>query len=212
MMVFPDFKYGWLPEEFQVRLPNELDFKKEAKNAKRCKEIFKNNPNVAVPSVYDELTSERVLTMSFESGISATNVQEMHRQGMDLKRVARLISESFIHMIFEKGFVHSDPHPGNIFVRPKKMADGTQDVEVVLLDHGIYTDLTQETRLSYTKLWRGILTQNELKIKQASKELGADFFELFTSMIVNRKYEDVMDERSAYKTKSRLGEKQDAKS
>ena len=87
------------------------------------------------------------------------------------------------------------------------MPDGTKDVEVVLLDHGIYTDLTKETRLSYNKLWRGILTQNEDKIKQASKELGADFFELFTSMIVNRKYEEIMDEEKAYQTKSRLGEK-----
>ena len=83
---------------------------------------------------------------------------------------------------------------------------------MVLLDHGIYTDLTTETRLSYNKLWRGILTQNEIKIKQASKELGADFFELFTSMIVNRKYEDVMDQEKSYHMKTRLGEKQDAKS
>lgn len=74
MKIFPDFKYGWLPEEFQVRLPNELDFKKEAKNAMRCKEIFAGNPNVAVPTVNLDFTTERVLTMSFEKGISATNV------------------------------------------------------------------------------------------------------------------------------------------
>jgi len=205
MKIFPDFKYGWLPEEFQTRLPQELDFVKEAKNCKRCYSTFSHNPNIAVPKVYDDLTSERVLTMSFEKGISATNVQEMHKQGMDLKKVAKVISEAFVYMIYEKGFVHSDPHPGNIHVRQVKMADGTMDVQVVLLDHGIYTDLTKETRLSYTKLWRGILTQNEGKIKQASKELGADFHELFTSMIVNRKYEDVMDEKQALQTKSRLG-------
>lgn len=64
-------------------------------------------------------------------------------------------------------------------------------------------------RLGYTKLWRGILTQNEQKIKDASKELGADFYELFTSMIVNRKYEDVMDKKNVYKTKTRLGELKD---
>ena len=80
--------------------------------------------------------------MSFEKGISATNVKQMHEEGLDLKRIAKLISETFVYMIFEKGFVHSDPHPGNIFIRPKTMSDGTKDVEVVLLDHGIYTDLT----------------------------------------------------------------------
>ena len=79
-------------------------------------------------------------------------------------------------MIYDEGFVHADPHPGNIFVRPKVMPDGTKDIELVLLDHGIYTELSNEVRHSYTKLWRGMLTQNEPMIKDASKELGADFF------------------------------------
>ena len=56
------------------------------------------------------------------------------------------------------------------------------------------------------------MTQDEKKIRDASKELGADFYELFSSMIVGRKYEDIMDPEQAYKTKSRLGEKQDKES
>jgi aarF domain-containing kinase len=96
-------------------------------------------------------------------------------------------------MIFEKGFVHSDPHPGNMFVRRKKNGKSKNDIELVILDHGIYTALTEETRLSYTKLWRGILSQDEKMIRESSKELGADFYELFTAMIVNRTYADVMN-------------------
>lgn len=78
MWIFPEFKYGWLAEEFQTRLPGELDFKREADNCERCAELFKGNPNVAVPKVYRDFTTERVLTMSFEKGISATNVTQMH--------------------------------------------------------------------------------------------------------------------------------------
>lgn len=167
---------------------------------------------MAVPTVYREFTTPRVLTMSFEKGIPATSVQKMHEQGIDLKKCARVISETFTHMIFKEGFVHSDPHPGNIFVRPKAQADGTQDVEIVLLDHGIYTELSDEVRHAYTKLWRGMLTQNEPKIKEASKELGADFFELFAAMISGRQYEDVMDTENAYRMKTRLGEKHDEES
>lgn len=55
---------------------------------------------MAVPKVYRKYTSERVLTMSFEKGISVTSVQEMHRQGMDLKKCAKVISEVFTQMIF----------------------------------------------------------------------------------------------------------------
>lgn len=187
-------------------MPNELNFEKEANNCERCGAIFKDNKNIAVPSVYRKYTTERVLTMSFERGIPATNVKEMHASGIDLKKCAKIISESFTHMIYEHGFVHSDPHPGNIFVRAIKDENGKDDIQVVLLDHGIYTDLTDETRLSYTKLWRGILTQNERKIREASKELGADFYELFVSMIVSRKYEDIMDESKVHQMKTRLGE------
>jgi aarF domain-containing kinase len=82
-------------------------------------------------------------------------------------------------MIFRAGFVHSDPHPGNLFIR--KDAEG--QLELVLLDHGIYVELSESTRLAYTKLWRGILSQDEQMIKGASKELGADLYELFTAMI-----------------------------
>lgn len=55
--------------------------------------------------------------MSFEEGIPATHVRKMHELGIDLKRTAFIISDAFNYMIYEKGFVHSDPHPGNIFVR-----------------------------------------------------------------------------------------------
>ena len=84
--IFPDFRYGWLPTEFQTRLPLELNFVEEAKNCEKCAEIFKDNKNIAVPKVYNDFTTSRVLTMSFEEGIPATNVREMHALGIDLKQ------------------------------------------------------------------------------------------------------------------------------
>jgi predicted unusual protein kinase regulating ubiquinone biosynthesis (AarF/ABC1/UbiB family) len=72
--LFPEFKYSWLAEEFRAKLPVELDFRIEAKNAIRCAEIFKNNKRVKVPKIYLELTGERMLTMSFETGISVAHV------------------------------------------------------------------------------------------------------------------------------------------
>lgn len=156
--IFPDFRYGWLPHEFKVRLPQELDFRKEAANAEKCRAIFKGKSNVHIPIIYHDLTKERVLVMSFEEGIPVTHVKEMYNQGINLKKLSGLISNCFIHMIYEQGFVHSDPHPGNLFVRKYIAPNGKEDIQLVILDHGIYTQLTEETRLSYTKLWRGILS------------------------------------------------------
>jgi len=68
-------------------------------------------------------------------------------------------------------------------------------VKIVLLDHGLYTELKDETRLSYTKLWRGILTQNEEQIKEASREIvGERYYQVFTTMIVAESYDSVMDQ------------------
>jgi predicted unusual protein kinase regulating ubiquinone biosynthesis (AarF/ABC1/UbiB family) len=87
-LVFPDFKYAWLADEFKTRLPRELDFAIEAENAKRCDKMFEGNKQVHVPKVYDQFTRTRVLVMSFEQGISVAHVKEMHRQGIDLKALA----------------------------------------------------------------------------------------------------------------------------
>jgi len=59
-------------------------------------------------------------------------------------------------MIYREGFVHGDPHPGNMLVR-KKEGGKSDDLELVLLDHGIYSHLPNDTRLAYTQLWRGML-------------------------------------------------------
>jgi aarF domain-containing kinase len=106
-------------------------------------------------------------------------------------------------MIFVEGFVHADPHPGNMFVRKVEGSPG--EAEIVLLDHGIYTDLPTETRLAYNRLWRGVLSQDEAAIKQASSDLEVDFYQLFAAMIVDRKYDDIMDTNKKSNMKQRLG-------
>ena len=58
-------------------------------------------------------------------------------------------------MIFKDGFVHADPHPGNLLVRKSKQ---TGELQLVLLDHGVYVELEENTRLSYVELWRSVLT------------------------------------------------------
>ena len=134
-----------------------------------------------MPSVEKDLVRERVLVMSFERGLSVTQVKEMNSQGYDLRKVAKLVSEAFNTMIFKEGFVHADPHPGNLFIR--KMPGNDNEVQLVLLDHGIYTTLSEHTRLNYTELWRSILTQNDDQMKKASIELGVKLYELFVSMV-----------------------------
>ena len=106
-------------------------------NAQKCQEIFKGHRNVKVPKLYPEISNQRVLVMSFEPGVSVGKVREMREMGIDLKSVAKLITEAFMEMTYKAGFVHGDPHPGNMFIRLKE-GGYPGEVELVLLDHGIY--------------------------------------------------------------------------
>lgn len=87
-VLFPDFKYAWLAEEFKTRLPRELDFKIEAQNADRCRSFFKGNKRVKVPEIYAEYTRDRVLVMSYEQGTPVTHVKKMKEQGINLKELS----------------------------------------------------------------------------------------------------------------------------
>lgn len=196
-----DYKFGWIADEFQKNLPKELDFRLEADNCIECKKMFIKTPEVHIPKIYTDYTRARVLVMSYEPGIPINQVQKMVKEGYNLRTVASLTSQAFTKMIFEDGFVHADPHPGNLLVRK----DDKGDLQLVLLDHGIYTKLSKETRHAYTELWRALLSQNDAQLKEASNRLGCPFYELFASVIVQRRYVEIMDTKNKMQLKSRLG-------
>jgi aarF domain-containing kinase len=103
---YPNLDYRWLIQEVQDNLPKELNFLHEAENLERCRKNVSNIRNVRVPRVHNELCSKRVLTMDFEQGISLTNVEKLSKSGLDLNKIAKLISTVFCSQIFLHGFVH----------------------------------------------------------------------------------------------------------
>lgn len=91
--------------------------------------------------------------MSYEEGSSITNINYLRDNKIDTKELSIMLSETFYKQIFEFGFVHSDPHPGNIFVRKEKVK-GKDVIKIVLLDHGLYREYDDNFRYSYCNLWR----------------------------------------------------------
>ncbi|CAN0316469.1 unnamed protein product, partial [Phaeothamnion confervicola] len=78
--------------------------------------------DIHVPPVFWPYTTRRVLTMEFVRGAKITHVDELQRDGLDPVAVARTVAAAFGDMIFLHGFVHCDPHPGNLMVRPRVRA------------------------------------------------------------------------------------------
>ena len=195
-MIYKDFDYLWIVEDLKKSSIQELDFTTEAKNAIRCFQIFKNDPFVKVPKIYTGQSSGRVLTMELMTGVKVTETKAIQEMGISLKDVAHTLSRAFNEMIFVHGFIHCDPHPGNIFVRPVKTWFGTR-AQIVILDHGLYRELPREKLESYRNMWKSIILQDEAGMRKYAGEMGVNaMYPLLAGMMVGRPWDDIMDTTS----------------
>lgn len=124
-----------LVHEFSRWTDRELDFCQEGKNALHFFYYFKGYPQVKIPKVFLEHTTERILVMEFIHGV---NTLEAPPEAIDRKAVAHLIAESMLKQIFVDGFFHGDPHAGNIFLIEKNA--------IAYLDFGIVGYLSEDLR------------------------------------------------------------------
>ncbi|XP_057684400.1 uncharacterized aarF domain-containing protein kinase 5 isoform X2 [Corythoichthys intestinalis] len=178
----PSFGFRWVLKDLKGTLAQELDFENEARNSERCADELKHFKFIVVPKVFWEQTSKRVLTAEFCKGCKINNVEEIKRQGLSLKDAADKLIRAFAEQIFYTGFIHADPHPGNVLVRrgPDNKA------ELVLLDHGLYEYLSQHDRVALCKLWRSIILRDEAAMEMYSKALGVKEYFLFCEMLLQR--------------------------
>ena len=187
--LFPEFKLGWLVEEFRCNLPLELDFRQEVRNSERVRANFADrSAELRTPLVHHAYSTERVITMEFIDGVKANDHEGLVAMGLDVARVATLIADLFSIQVFEHGFVHCDPHPGNILVT--KSEEGLPVVQ--LLDHGLYKELPESFRLDYCRLWKSIIDQDVKAMERASRNLGVKNYPLFCCILTARAWETVV--------------------
>ncbi|MCL4262354.1 MAG: AarF/ABC1/UbiB kinase family protein [Anaerolineae bacterium] len=108
-----------LLDEFARTLWEELDYVLEADNVERFNELYADSERVYIPAVYRQHSTRRVIVLENVEGIKITDVAGMEAVGVDPKEVAEILLDSYFHQIFQEGFFHADPHPGNLFVRPR---------------------------------------------------------------------------------------------
>ncbi|XP_063041815.1 uncharacterized aarF domain-containing protein kinase 5 [Engraulis encrasicolus] len=178
----PSFGFRWVLKDLKGTLAQELDFVNEGKNSERCAEELKHFDFIVVPKVFWDYTSNRVLTAEFCEGCKINDVEEIRRQGLSLKDTADKLIRTFAEQIFYTGFIHADPHPGNVLVRkgPDKTA------ELVLLDHGLYEYLSKRDRVALCKLWRAIILRDDAGMERYSRHLGVKDYFLFCEMLLQR--------------------------
>ncbi|XP_074221288.1 aarF domain-containing protein kinase 1 isoform X3 [Camelus bactrianus] len=187
--LFPEFEFMWLVDEAKKNLPLELDFLNEGRNAEKVAQMLKHFDFLKVPRIYWELSTKRVLLMEFVEGGQVNDRDYMERNQIDVNEISRHLGKMYSEMIFVNGFVHCDPHPGNVLVRK---CPGTGKAEIVLLDHGLYQVLTEQFRLDYCHLWQSLIWTDMKNVKKYSQRLGAgDLYPLFACMLTARSWDSV---------------------
>ena len=151
-------------EELRFILLNELDYNKEAQNLVILKENLKEFKNLIVPSPVAEYSSSKVLTMDFIDGKKITSLGNLKKIETDFTSVIDDLVEAYMKQIIVDGFVHADPHPGNIHV--------TADDKVALMDLGMVAKFSPKIQEKIMMLLVGMTKKDGDDITDALLEMS----------------------------------------
>ncbi|MDJ0882837.1 MAG: AarF/UbiB family protein [Desulfobacterales bacterium] len=145
-------------EEFAKALEREIDYTFEAVNMERMAGQFLSDRHVYIPKVYRDFTTERVLTAEFIDGIKISAIDDLDDAGLNRRRITRRGSRILLRQIFDFGFFHGDPHPGNLFVLPGEV--------ICLLDFGMVGTVDRQTREDFVDLVDAVVHRQETRTAQ----------------------------------------------
>jgi predicted unusual protein kinase regulating ubiquinone biosynthesis (AarF/ABC1/UbiB family) len=165
---FSHIRFDVLYKEFSRIIHNELNYIQEGHHAERFFNNFAGDERVVVPRVLWEYSTTHVLTLEFVEGIKINQFEEMRTKGIDLKAVAELLAESYMHQILDHRFFHGDPHPGNLFVQ--EGSDGKP--RLVFVDFGQMQSITPEMHVGIKRCIQAILLRDTPSIVHGLVELG----------------------------------------
>ena len=126
-------------DEYEKIVFNELDLLKEASNANLLKKNFVDSNYLYVPEIYWDLTRKNILVMERIFGIQISNIEELNKNNINIKRLAEKGVEIFFTQVFQHNFFHADMHPGNIFVS----YENPDDPKYCAVDFGIMGSLSE---------------------------------------------------------------------
>jgi ubiquinone biosynthesis protein len=157
-----------LVDEFARSIRQELDYRLEARNAETFHHRFSGHPHVKIPRVYWSYTRARVLTLELLEGIQLADLPQDAWSMEERRRLAYLMTETWMTMIFRHGFFHGDPHPANIFVLDEGSVIG-------LVDFGQVGKLTDDDMSKLTRLFIDAANERVDALPRRLAELGVRY-------------------------------------
>ena len=142
--------------EFARLIDKEIDYTIEASHMERFARQFQGDMEIYVPKVFREISSERVITMEYIQGINASEIERIDDKGLDRKIITQRASDLLLKQIFEYGFFHADPHPGNIFILSENV--------ICFLDYGMMGGIDRKTQEDFSELLYGLADRDATRI------------------------------------------------
>ncbi|MCD4715966.1 MAG: AarF/ABC1/UbiB kinase family protein [Desulfobacterales bacterium] len=146
-------------EEFARSLEKEINYKTEASHIERFARQFMDDETVHIPKVFRQMSTQRILTMEYVQGIKASEVERLQKEGYDLPEITRRGTGLIMKQIFDFGFFHADPHPGNILALPNNV--------IGLLDFGMVGRISRQEREAFSDLVTQVVRGDEKKVADA---------------------------------------------
>ncbi len=171
-----------LLDEFTRILYEEIDYLAEGRNAEIFYDHFDQDGDVLVPKVIWSHTTKKVLTLENVIGIKITDYEEITRAGVNRKTVATKLLDTYLKQIFEDGFFHADPHPGNLFVRPMKSMENNspdesdegenQPFQLTFVDFGMVGRISPDTVDGLREMLVAVGTRDPSRLNKSYQMLG----------------------------------------
>ena len=150
--------------ELARTMRRELEFGREERNLTQFAGMFEHESHVHVPAAITPFCTSRVLTMEYLEGIKVSDTSRLAAAGVDTEGVARRLAEMYLRMIFQEGFFHADPHPGNILVLRGEV--------IGLLDFGMVGRLSERSREDIEEMLLALIARDVPMLTTMIRRLG----------------------------------------
>ncbi len=151
-------------DDYEKTILDELDLMREAANASQLRRNFANSVQLYIPEVYWPHCRQQVMVMERINGIPVSDIEELRRQQIDLKRLSEWGVEIFFTQVFSHNFFHADMHPGNIFVSPSG--------QYLAVDFGIMGSLTIEDQRYLAENFLAFFNRDYRRVAELHVESG----------------------------------------
>jgi ubiquinone biosynthesis protein len=151
---------------FERAIHKELDYRNEARNIERFRTTYRHRTDFYIPKAYREYSTDKVLIMEFVSGCKITDVKQLKEWGISPARIVEKGMDVYLSQIFEFGYFHGDPHPGNVLV--------SQEGTILLLDFGMVGQLMKKDKYAFAGIFIAMSKNDAREMAQQMRKLAVE--------------------------------------